>query len=256
MCFPPEAVPPPVPEDLRLGSPLPDARDDVIAAADGARFRVSHALATESRGPAVLVLPDVRGLFDFYLNLARAFASAGHHAIVIDYFGRTAGCHPRSDDFQFMPHVKQTTPASVQLDLIAGRDHLATITGQTHFVSVGFCFGGSQSYLATINEDLALDGAVSFYGGLDPSRLGVFPRPADEACRMRGPILALYGGADRSITEALRDEFTEALAAADVEHETVIYPDAPHSFFDRSHDDFSSECADAWRRVLTFVRAL
>jgi carboxymethylenebutenolidase len=254
VCFPPDAVPPPVPADLVV-SAAPSVQDVVLTSDDGTQVAASVAVAADPRGAAVLILPDVRGLFGFYQALAAAFASAGHHAIVIDFFGRTAGAEVRDGDFEFMPHIKQTTPEHVQADLRAARAHLAAATGAERFVTVGFCFGGSQSYLATTDEALALGGAVAFYGGLDETRMGVFPHPAGEADRMRGPILALYGGADASITPELRAEFDEALTAAGVEHEFVVYDGAPHSFFDRTHDDHTDECADAWRRTLAFLGA-
>jgi carboxymethylenebutenolidase len=43
------------------------------------------------------------------------------------------------------------------------------------------------------------------------------------------------------------------LEAAVVEHEIVIYDDAPHSFFDRKQEDFADASADAWSRVLGFI---
>lgn len=256
MCFPPEAVPPTVPDALLVTASRPEPQDVVLASADGTRFRAACARAPESRGPAVLILPDVRGLFGFYRNLTGEFAAAGHHAIAIDYFGRTMGIEASRDDFEVMSHIQRTTVAQVQLDLRAARDHLAQAIGESSFVTLGFCFGGSQSYLATTDASLGLSGAVSFYGGLDESRLGVFPRPASEAVRMKGPLLALFGGADPSIPEDLRNEFDTALNAAGVEHEFVVYPGAPHSFFDRAHGDFATDCADAWERVLSFVRTL
>ena len=42
-----------------------------------------------------MILPDVRGLYPFYTELAERFAQAGYHAIALDYFGRTAGLGPR-----------------------------------------------------------------------------------------------------------------------------------------------------------------
>jgi carboxymethylenebutenolidase len=47
--------------------------------------------------------------------------------------------------------------------------------------------------------------------------------------------------------------FDKALDAAGVEHEVVIYPGAPHSFFDRKYEDFASESEDAWNRVLALL---
>jgi carboxymethylenebutenolidase len=40
-----------------------------------------------------------------------------------------------------------------------------------------------------------------------------------------------------------------------VPQEIVIYPDAPHSFFDRRFEEHADACEDAWRRVLRFIRA-
>jgi carboxymethylenebutenolidase len=35
----------------------------------------------------------------------------------------------------------------------------------------------------------------------------------------------------------------------------VTYPGAPHSFFDRKQEDYADASADAWERVLGFIRA-
>ena len=66
-----------------------------------------------------MILPDVRGLYRFYEELALRFAERGHAAIAIDYFGRTAGVAKRDDDFDYMPHVEQTTVAGIQADVAA-----------------------------------------------------------------------------------------------------------------------------------------
>src|SRR4029453_1576808 len=55
--------------------------------ADGTRFSASLAESPEPSGKAVVILPDVRGLYPFYVELAERFASAGHHAIAIDCCG-------------------------------------------------------------------------------------------------------------------------------------------------------------------------
>ncbi len=68
--------------------------------------------------------PDVRGLYRFYEELALRFAERGYAALAFDYFGRTAGAEKRDDDFEYMPHVQQTTPAGVQADVAACVAHL------------------------------------------------------------------------------------------------------------------------------------
>ncbi len=76
---------------------------------DGTRFAAFAATPDEAKGIGVVVLPDVRGLYRFYEELALRFAERGYTAVAIDYFGRTAGVAKRDDDFPFMEHVAQTT---------------------------------------------------------------------------------------------------------------------------------------------------
>ena len=77
------------------------------------RQRLAAFLATPDEPAAVgiVVLPDVRGLYRFYEELALRFAERGYVALAFDYFGRTAGVEKRDDDFVYMPHVEQTTEA-------------------------------------------------------------------------------------------------------------------------------------------------
>ena len=67
-------------------------------------------------------------------------------------------------------------------------------------------------------------------------------------------MLAIFGGADQGIPAEAVETFEDALAATGVPHEVVTYPGAPHSFFDRKADDFAETSADAWERVLAFIR--
>jgi carboxymethylenebutenolidase len=61
------------------------------------------------------------------------------------------------------------------------------------------------------------------------------------------------GGDDPAIPVEDVNAFDEALTTAGVEHEIVIYPGAPHSFFDRKYEQFVAESEDAWNRVLAFL---
>jgi carboxymethylenebutenolidase len=61
------------------------------------------------------------------------------------------------------------------------------------------------------------------------------------------------GGADEAIPQTDVDAFEEALTEAGVEHELVVYPGAPHSFFDRKQEEFADASEDAWARVLAFI---
>jgi carboxymethylenebutenolidase len=260
MCFEFDALPPRVPEDRVIPRLAGGAAAEqlTLQSADGTQFAAAFAECSDPvGGPAVIILPDVRGLYRFYVDLAERFVTAGYHALAIDYFGRTAGVGERDDEFDYMPHTMQTTPAQVQADIAAARDALAERTGATSFVTLGFCFGGAQSDLAGANPDLGLDAVVSFYGTLDPGRFGIdspdFPAPLSHAEEIRVPVLALFGGADDHIPPEDIEAFDAALTRNGVPHEIVSYPGAPHSFFDRSFEEHAEASADAWRRVLDFL---
>jgi carboxymethylenebutenolidase len=199
-----------------------------------------------------VVLPDVRGLYRFYEELALRLAERGYPAIAFDYFGRTAGVAKRDHEFPYMEHVAQTTEEGVQADVAAAVAYLRAAEGGSceAVVTVGFCFGGRQSWLAAASgHDLAA--AIGFYGSMG-ERNGR-PGPVQRAGEMTAPILALQAGDDANITAADNEAFDEALTAARVEHEIITYRGAPHSFFDRKFEEFADASADAWERVLTFL---
>jgi carboxymethylenebutenolidase len=246
MCFDRDSVPPIPP----ISGASVDRHDLVLEARDGNQLAAFAATPVEPSGAGIAILPDIRGLYRFYEELALRFAELGHTAVAIDYFGRTAGVEKRDDDFEYMPHVEQTTTEGVQADIGAAVAWLGD-AGATSVFTVGFCFGGRHSWLAAAS-DHALAGAVGFYGRPGSSRDGL-PGPTQRAGEIEAPILALMGGADQGIPLSDVSAFEEALAEAGVEHEVAVYKDAPHSFFDRKFTEFAEASEDAWRRTLDFV---
>ncbi len=255
MCFAFDARPPELPADLPRPPIAGGAPPEILelVSADDTHFSAALAESPHRTNPGVVILPDVRGLYAFYIELAERFAQAGHAAIAIDYFGRTAGLGPRDEAFEFWPHVTQTTVEQIQLDTAAAVEALRERTGVSSVVTVGFCFGGMQSLLASTNPDLGLDGVVGFYAGLSTQERFGFPGPLERASEIAGPLLGLFGGADQGIPVEKVNDLDARLDEAGVEHEIHIYPGAPHSFFDRSFEEHAEACADAWRRVLGFL---
>src|ERR687888_1590233 len=150
MCFDYDSRPPDLPADRVLPAMAGGAAAELLelTSADGTRFSAALAEAPESSATGVVILPDVRGLYRFYVELAERFAQAGHSAIAIDYFGRTAGTGERDNEWDYMPHVIQTRVAQVQADAGAAVQALRERTGVSAAATVGFCFGGSQSFTA------------------------------------------------------------------------------------------------------------
>jgi carboxymethylenebutenolidase len=251
MCFDADALPPIAP----IAGGALDGALGVLTAGDANRFSVYRAKAAEPTGAGIVVLPDVRGLFPYYEELALRFAEHGVDAIAIDYFGRTAGIGERDAEFDYMPHTGQTTWAGLSDDIRAAVAALREEPERVRSVfTVGFCFGGRTSFLASI-LGLELAGVIGFYGWPAGTSRNDTPAPADVADRIACPVLGLFGGADQGIPREVVDSFDRALGAAGVEHRIVVYEGAPHSFFDRKHEEFADASSAAWDEVLGFIRA-
>jgi len=242
MCYSDSARPPLPP--IRGGST--DHQDLTLTAADGNRFMAYAARAAQPAGAGMVIMPDVRGLHTFYKELARRFAEAGIDAVAIDYFGRTAGLGSRDETFEHMPHVEKTTRDGIAADVAAAVSFLRSAEGGRvrAVFTVGFCFGGANSW-AQSAAGHGLAGVIGFYGR--PSRV------RDLIPQMQTPLLLLLAGADRATPQDEFERFDRELTDAGVEHAMVVYPGAPHSFFDRTAPEHQDAARDAWRQILAFV---
>jgi carboxymethylenebutenolidase len=249
MCFDPDSRPPLPP--IR-GSAL-DARDLTLTSGDGTPVAAYLARAEQPSGAAIVILPDVRGLTRYYEELALRFAEAGVDAIAVDLYARSAGPSKRDEGFEYEPHVSRLDIAGLTADVAAAAELLRGRGEVERVYTIGFCIGGRISLLQA-GTGTPLAGVVGLYPWpTGPHRSGL-PAPADEAARFGCPVLTLYGGADAAIPLEARQAFADALDAAGVEHRSVVYEDAPHSFFDRKVADHAEDSAAAWREVLGFMR--
>jgi carboxymethylenebutenolidase len=245
MCFELDSEPP-IP---RIAGAAVSHDSLTLEAPDGNVFAAFRATPDDPATTGIVILPDVRGLYHFYEELALRFAERAYVALAFDYFGRTAGAEKRDDDFEYMPHVQQTKADLIQADIGACvRDVRAR--GCTSIFTVGFCMGGRQSWLAAASGH-GLRGAVGFYG--HPGERNGVPGPIQRVADIECPILALQAGDDQNITADDNAQFDAVLDGAGIDHEVIVYDGAPHSFFDRKQEQFADASEDAWRRVLGFL---
>jgi carboxymethylenebutenolidase len=245
MCFELDSHPPVAP----IAGAAVSHEDLLLESADGTRFAAFAALPDGDPAAGIVVLPDVRGLYGFYEELALRFAERGYAAVAIDYFGRTAGAGKRDDGFEYAEHVAQTTPGGIRDDVAAAVAHLRGL-GVERVIAVGFCFGGRHAWLAAADGH-GLAGAVGFYG--TPGVRNGEPGATQRAGELEAPLLALMAGDDQATSADQVEAFEAALREAGAEYEVVTYPGAPHSFFDRRQEDFAAESEDAWERTLAFI---
>jgi carboxymethylenebutenolidase len=217
----------------------------VLTSADGTQFGAYFAHPNYPAQKSIVILPDVRGLHDFYKDLAVQFAHAGFHAVAIDYFGRTAGVAKRDDDFPWREHVEQLDPAVVDEDTSAAVKWLRGLSdgGNRAVFSVGFCMGGALSWRQSAAGH-GLRGCMGFYG--------IPSRAEDRIAEMASPLLLLAAGQDFTPVEEVQS-FAARVRERGITADVRVYEDAPHSFFDRSFDEHEEACADAWHQMLAFA---
>ena len=257
MCFEFDARPPDLPADRVLPgiSGGAGAESIVLTSSDGNRFAAALAESPEPSGAAVVILPDVRGLYRFYVELAERLAEAGHHAIAFDYFGgrpapksaaRTSSSHPRSSG-RGPRRCSSTSPPPSGARRADGRRHLRQ--PRLLLRRDAFVLRGDEAGARALGSDRFLWAA-----GTGASReRGEPPEPDRERTDISVPVLGLFGGADQAIPAEDVEAFDRALDSAGVEHQLITYPGAPHSFFDRSAAEHAEASDDAWRRVLDFL---
>ena len=249
MCYDPTAKPP-VPD----GEKFPARGEDIVLKADdGSQFAAFVARSSQPSKAQVVIYPDVRGLHQFYKELALRFAEVGINAIAIDYFGRTAGLTARDESFEFRPHVNQIELGSFSMDVHSALAYLAQEFGPgVSTVVVGFCMGGTLALLTGTDPSFGFAGLIPFYAGLTRD-FGGQGTALENAVRVKYPVLGLFGGADQGIPVEAVERLDAMLDASGIGHEIKIYPGAPHSFFDRKYTEFAEASGDAWRQMLAFI---
>jgi carboxymethylenebutenolidase len=208
--------------------------------------------------PALVVVPDVRGLGEHYRDVARRFAAEGFFALAVDLYSREgAPALPDMDAvFRWMralPDTRVLGDLAAAVGWLARRPDVdARAIGVT-----GFCMGGQYALMAACTVP-GVAACMSWYGMLRyAERDAVKPAsPLDLAPDLACPYLGLFGEEDAIIPMADVDELRTILAREQKRFEIVTYPGAGHAFFNDTRPDAyrPAAAADAWTRALAFFR--
>jgi carboxymethylenebutenolidase len=165
--------------------------------------------------PAVVMIHELFGLDDVMRGHADRLAGFGYLTLAVDLFsaGSNARCLVTTMTTLIRGHGRAFA------DIGAARDYLAASGDCTGKIGVlGFCMGGG---FALLSAGEAYEAAAVNYGQL--------PRHLDEAVAGACPIVASYGGRDRSLRGAA-GRLDAALDKAGVIHDVKEYPAASHAF--------------------------
>ena len=190
---------------------------DLAADRDGSRLLRGYLASPAGTGPwpAVVMIHEIFGLDDVMRGHADRLAGLGYLTLAVDLF--SAGSNPRCLVTTMTAMIRGHGRAFA--DIGAARDYLAASRDCTGKIGViGFCIGGGFALLSASD---GYDAAAVNYGQL--------PRHLDETLAAACPIVASYGGRDRSLRGAA-SRLDAALEKAGVTHDVKEYPAASHAF--------------------------
>jgi carboxymethylenebutenolidase len=166
---------------------------------------------------AVLVLPEVFGVNAWVRGVASRLAEAGHAALAVPLFSRTAPDlelgYGDQDLAEGRCHKERTSTADLLADLGLAADWLQRQLPGLPLGCVGFCFGGHAAWLAATLP--AVDVTCSFYGaGVARGRPGGGAPTLAMLPSIRGTMLCVCGSDDPLVPPEDVAAVADALEAA------------------------------------------
>lgn len=203
---------------------------------------------TAPRG-TVLIVHDWDGLNAYEMRRAEMLAELGYTAFAVDLFG--AGADPQGiDDYRRLTGELYADRALFRERLAVAIAAAADLPGAGGpVVIIGYCFGGA-AVLEAARMGAALDGFVSFHGGLStPEGQGY--------AGVTAPVMLFHGSADPASGMADLARLLDELQAAGVPHGAQVFGGARHSFTvwgSRDYDEVAD--AGAWDGLVRFLDGL
>jgi carboxymethylenebutenolidase len=200
---------------------------------------------------AILVCQEAFGVNDHIQDICDRLAAEGYLAVAPHLFHRSGDPTIDYEDMQtVMEHIMQLRVDGLESDLGSTLDHLGSQGFEPSRIGViGFCLGGSVSYLTAARRKLGA--AVSFYGGgIAEGRFGI-PPLVELGASLQTPWLGMFGDLDQSIRVDQVETLRTVVEKAPVPTEIVRYPEAEHGFHCDARSSYHEASAkDAWRRTL------
>ncbi len=198
--------------------------------------------AGNGKAPVVVVIMEIFGLSDWIRGVADQLAAEGYIAVAPDI---VVGHGKDGGDTSSLSTQQEITQAVLKIPgpeiiakLKAAREYgLKDPRSNGKSASVGFCFGGAQSFAFAVAEP-KLNAAVVYYGqaptDAPPAPRGTPPGPyqvSESVANVKAPILGFYGGLmqDPRIGNTVAPTEAKMKALGKV-YEPHIFDGAAHGF--------------------------
>jgi carboxymethylenebutenolidase len=204
-----------------------------------------------TKAPVVVVVHEIYGLSTWVRGVADQLAADGFIALAPDLLTGKAASAPGGDTLTqaaASAAIRTLSTADVQRQLAAvGQYGMSLPAAEKEYGVVGFCWGGSTSFMHAVASPPGLGASVVYYG----------TSPADSLLpRVKVPVLGLYGGDDARVDATIAPAET-AMRSLGKSYEPHTFAGAGHGFL-RQQDGKDganlSASRRAWPLTLAFFR--
>lgn len=202
-----------------------------LAASDGHHFNCWRAEPSGTPKGAVIVVQEIFGVNSHIRDVANQYAEQGYLALspaIYDRVSANLECgYSQADIANALEWRAACDLDKVMLDLSATIDEAAK-AGPVGMV--GYCWGGSLTYVSACRLGDRLAACSGYYGGQIVPHLDEVPQ---------APVMLHFGEHDHSIPL----ENVEKIRAARPEVDVYVYKDTGHGFNCDHRDDYHAENA-------------
>jgi carboxymethylenebutenolidase len=204
-----------------------------------------------TKAPVVVVVHEIFGLSTWVRGVADQLAADGFIAIAPDLLTGKAAPAPGSDTLTqavATAAIRTVQTADVNRQLAAvGQYGMSLPAADKTYGVVGFCWGGSTSFMHAVASPPGLGAAVVYYG----------TSPADSLLpRVKVPVLGLYGGDDARV-DATVPPAEAAMRALGKPFEPHTFAGAGHGFLRQQEGKDGANLSasrQAWPLTVAFFR--
>jgi carboxymethylenebutenolidase len=183
------------------------------------------------KATTVIVIHENRGLNDWARSMTDQLAEAGYLAVAPDLLSGASDKYEKTSDYPTSDEARtaiysldQENVTTDLLNTIAYAKNIDASNGK--IVVMGFCWGGSQSFLLATDTD-AIEAAMVFYG--------TAPKDKSLLANIEVPVYGFYGENDSRVNSTI-GETEEKMREYNKRYEYEIYGGAGHAYMRRGDD--------------------
>ena len=211
--------------------------------------------------PVVIVVQEIFGVHEHIKDLCRRLAHQGYYAIAPSLYARY-GDPGKYDAGHIQDMIKDVVAKVPDHEVMSDLDSTVAFARDEHanadkLAITGFCWGGRVVWLYAAHSP-SLKTGVAWYGPLAGKPSDLKPKTAiDLAPELHAPVLGLYAGLDKGISQADIDTMRAALTKAGKTGSRIdVFPDAQHGFNADYRDTYNEKDAkEGWSRMLAWFKA-